>query len=181
MKLTLHLLFAILMLIGCNPNADQSQSNAAKPETESSNESKKDANNADAHTKSTQEDLSEDKIQSLKVAYFTSELNLSTQEAEKFWPIYNKHNRIYQDLGDTEWNTIKEGLREVDTYTDQEASQLLARYKLYLNQRLENRLNFMDDLSSVISAKKIMQLKHAEYNFNKKLLKQYRSSEATTK
>lgn len=176
MKLSLYVLFLGLLLWNCNPNAEQ-----ASP-TPSPNPAEQSTTNPEAsETKEEDIELSEDKIQSLKVAYFTKELDLTTQEAEKFWPIYNKHNSIYQNLSDTEWEAIKKGLREVENYAEEDANSLLNRYKTYLNLRLENRLAFIDELETVISPKKIMLLKHAEYNFNKKLLKQYRSGEATKK
>ena len=31
------------------------------------------------------------RLESLKIAYITQRLNLSTEEAEKFWPVYNKY------------------------------------------------------------------------------------------
>lgn len=38
-----------------------------------------------------------DKIQALKAAFITQKLNLTSSEAEKFWPIYNKYdNEIRQ-------------------------------------------------------------------------------------
>ncbi|HVK49362.1 MAG TPA: hypothetical protein VM488_15990, partial [Pseudobacter sp.] len=30
------------------------------------------------------------KIEALKIAFFTRKLDLSTEEAQKFWPVYNK-------------------------------------------------------------------------------------------
>lgn len=180
MKSILNLFIIFLFLWSCNPNADQVKS-PNEENTEKQNQ-KKSVNKVDAHSEeSANDELSEDKIQSLKVAYFTKELNLTPQEAEKFWPIYNKHTKIYKDLGDTEWEAIKKGLREVNTYNESDAEKLLLRYKEYLKQRLDNRFGFIDELETVISPKKIMLLKHAEYNFNKKLLKQYRSGEVSTK
>jgi hypothetical protein len=32
------------------------------------------------------------RIEALKIAYLTKKLNLSTEEAQKFWPIYNKYS-----------------------------------------------------------------------------------------
>ena len=176
MRTLFNLFFITSVLWSCNPNADQVNKPIDKNTVEQTEEVSSDQKN-----ETEQKELSDDKIQSLKVAYFTKELNLSQDEAEKFWPIYNKHTQIYQDLGDTEWDAIKKGLREVEQYNNLEAEELLERYKAYLNQRLTNRLVFIEELESVISPKKIMLLKHAEYNFNKKLLKQYRSGEATTK
>jgi hypothetical protein len=31
------------------------------------------------------------RIETLKIAYITQKLNLTTEEAEKFWPVYNKY------------------------------------------------------------------------------------------
>jgi hypothetical protein len=31
------------------------------------------------------------RIEAMKIAYLTKKLNLSTEEAQKFWPIYNKY------------------------------------------------------------------------------------------
>lgn len=178
MKILFYIPILSLLLWSCNPNAEKAtprNNNVEVNQIESPTTQDSDTN------KNEEDELSEDKIQSLKVAYFTKELNLSTTEAEKFWPIYNKHNSIYQELSDVEWEAIKEGLREVDNYEEEDANQLLIRYKNYLNQRLQNRLTFIEELEKVLTPKKIMLLKHAEYNFNKKLLKQYRSGEATTK
>ncbi len=34
----------------------------------------------------------ESKLQSLEIAYLTKELNLSPDEAQKFWPVYNQYS-----------------------------------------------------------------------------------------
>src|SRR5262245_25579731 len=31
------------------------------------------------------------RVEALKIAYLTKKLNLSTEEAQKFWPVYNKY------------------------------------------------------------------------------------------
>ncbi len=117
----------------------------------------------------------DEQIHALKVSYFTSELNLSSTEAERFWPVYNRNTEKYNQLKDGVWSSIKERLDRIDELNDKESDQLLEDYTNYHNQRLSYRLEFIDELKTVISSKKIMKLKKAEYNFNKKLLKQYRS------
>ncbi len=34
----------------------------------------------------------DNKLQSLEIAYLTKELNLSPEEAQRFWPVYNKYS-----------------------------------------------------------------------------------------
>jgi len=117
----------------------------------------------------------DEQIHALKVSYFTSELNLSSAEAERFWPVYNRNTQKYNSIKNGIWASIKNRLDRIDELTDEESIQLLEDYTNYHDERLTYRLDFIEELKGVISAKKIMKLKKAEYNFNKKLLKQYRS------
>ena len=41
------------------------------------------------------------KIQAMEVAYITKELNLSPEEAQKFWPVFNQYrNEVKNSLSD---------------------------------------------------------------------------------
>ena len=119
----------------------------------------------------------DDKIKKLKISFFTDQLDLSTEEAQKFWPVYNHHNDKYDSLKENKWRGIVRRLKKVDELSEEEASILLTDYREYKELRYEYREDFIADLKDVISDKKIMQLKHAEYEFDKKLLDQYRSAD----
>lgn len=118
----------------------------------------------------------DDKIENLKISFFTKELSLTKKEAQEFWPIYNYHNEKYENLKDNKWRSIIKRLKKINELTEQEASQLLDDYREYKRRRYQYREAFIKELKGVISDKKIMQLKHAEYEFDKKLLERYRSS-----
>lgn len=118
----------------------------------------------------------DDKIDDLKISFFTKELSLTKKEAQEFWPIYNFHNEKYENLKDNKWRSIIKRLKKIDELSEQEASQLLDDYREYKKLRYQYREEFIKELKGVISDKKIMQLKHAEYEFDKKLLERYRSS-----
>lgn len=120
----------------------------------------------------------DEKIKALKVAFFTKELDLSEKEAQKFWPVYNKHTKIYEDLRANEWASVKARMDEINSLCDEDANKLLDDYQDYQTKRLTIRLDYIQDLEKVISAKKIMLLRKAEYEFNKNLLKQYQENEA---
>ena len=115
-------------------------------------------------------------VKSYKIAFITERLDLSSKEAQEFWPIYNEHNNRYDDLKENTWEPIKKNLKNIDNLTDKEAEELLANYRAYKKKRLQYREAFIKDLLTVISPKKVMQLKKADYDFNKELLKQYSSN-----
>lgn len=51
------------------------------------------------------------KITALKIAYLTSKLNLSPEEAQKFWPIYNKYS---EELSKLRSDARKNGTPELE-------------------------------------------------------------------
>lgn len=117
----------------------------------------------------------EDDITSYKIAFITERLDLNSKEAQVFWPIYNKHNKRYENLKKNTWEPIKKGLNKIDDLSEKEAEQLLKDYRLYKKERLDYREDYIKELLTAISPKKIMQLKKADYDFNRELLKQYQS------
>jgi hypothetical protein len=117
-----------------------------------------------------------DDVSSYKIAFITERLNLSSKEAQEFWPIYNKHHKLYDALKENSWEPIKKDLKNIDNLSDEAAEALLQKYRAYKKKRLEYREAFITELLTVISPKKVMQLKKADYDFNKELLKQYSSN-----
>lgn len=117
----------------------------------------------------------DDDVKSYKIAFITERLDLNSKEAQVFWPIYNKHNKRYEDLKENIWEPIKKKLKNVDNLTEKEAEALLEDYRDYKKKRLSYREDYINELLTVISPKKIMQLKKADYDFNRELLKQYQS------
>ncbi len=114
-------------------------------------------------------------ITSYKIAFITDRLDLSSKEAQVFWPIYNKHNKRYENLKNNTWEPIKKDLNNVDNLSEKDAESLLENYRNYKKKRLQYREDYIKELLTVITPKKIMQLKKADYDFNRELLKQYQS------
>ncbi len=125
------------------------------------------------------QDRDTEQIEQLKIAFFTEKLNLSAKEAVRFWPVYNLHNKRYEELRDKEWSTIKSKLEIIETLSQKEAEVLLDNYMSYKQAGVDYREDFVKNLKEVITSKQIMMLKKAEYDFNKKLLKQYQSDKSS--
>lgn len=51
------------------------------------------------------------RIEALKIAYLTKKLNLSPQEAQRFWPVYNKYA---SELRQTRIEQNRNGVSEID-------------------------------------------------------------------
>lgn len=122
-----------------------------------------------------------EKIEQLKIAFFTEKLDLSADEAVRFWPVYNKHTKLYDKLREEKWSSIKSRLNKVESLSSKESEILLKDYMDYKQDRVDYREDFVANLKKVITPKQIMMLKKAEYDFHKKLLKQYQSDKTSKK
>ena len=116
-----------------------------------------------------------ERIKAFKMGYITEQLNLSTSEAEKFWPIFNEFEDKMSALRKRERDEIKQKLRNgFDTMSDKEAELLITKSMDIAQQQHDLRMQLHKDLRGVISAKKIIKLKLVEDNFKRRLLEQYR-------
>jgi len=115
-----------------------------------------------------------DKIHAYKIAYLTEKLNLSTSQAEKFWPIYNDYSKNRREVYKYEKKKIKESIEEkggVEKLSDKEAEIILDKINQLKNDQHKNKLKMMSDLKSFLTPKKILQFQLAESEFNKKMMK----------
>ncbi len=118
-----------------------------------------------------------EKIKAYKTAYITEKLSLTSSEAEKFWPIYNKFDDKFRDLRKKERSEIFQKLREgLDNLNDAEANELIDVSLTIESEEVALRKQLITELRKVISPKKIIILKKAEDDFKRELLDRYRNS-----
>ncbi|PIB27777.1 hypothetical protein [Maribacter sp. 4G9] len=122
------------------------------------------------------QDKSREKIKALKVAYLTEHLELSSEEAQDFWPVYNEYEKERQELRHRQWVEIKSKLKDVGSLNEQEAQNLLSVYLKIEEEEEELEKNFLNEISKVISAKKTLVLMRSEEDFKRQLIKQYRQN-----
>jgi Spy/CpxP family protein refolding chaperone len=114
-----------------------------------------------------------EQVKSLKVAFITKELELTSAEAAKFWPIYNAYEEKQRELRRNRMaGFVKRG--ESEKMTDKEAAAVLARMEKSEDELYDLRKKFMANLKTAISPIKIVKLRQAEEDFNRDLLRQYR-------
>ncbi|MBC8754511.1 sensor of ECF-type sigma factor [Kordia sp. YSTF-M3] len=115
-----------------------------------------------------------EKIKALKIAYFTENLDLTEKEAQQFWPIYNAYDDKNHELRVKGMTKIKRDADNLDSMTDAEATTVLNRIENLEAEVYENNKDLIKKLKKILPAKKIIRLKKAERDFNRKLMKQFR-------
>ncbi len=120
-----------------------------------------------------QEKRGREKIQAYKIAYLTEVLDLTAEEATKFWPVYNAYNKNRRTLYRAEKSEIKSSIKEkggVDNLTNKECTAMLAKISELRARQHERKLKFMKDIKSFLPDKKVLKLELAESEFNKKMM-----------
>lgn len=114
-------------------------------------------------------------IKASKVAFLTNELNLTTIEAEKFWPLYNTFEDKQREIKKEKIKGYRNRLdNSDDKLTEKEAAAALAQMEKTEDELYQLRKKFISDLKVILPVTKILKLKKADEDFNRKLLKQYK-------
>ena len=111
-------------------------------------------------------------LENYKIAYLTRELDLSPDQAEKFWPLYNEFN---EDRGDLR---IERGKLRMDinksSIDESEARRILKQDNELKVREAALEKEYYDKLLNVLPAPKVIALVKAEMNFNREILNRLR-------
>jgi hypothetical protein len=119
-----------------------------------------------------------EKIRTLKIAYITQELSLTSSEAEKFWPVYNAHDFKITEIRRSERRDVGSKLRDgIDTLSNEDANALIDRWLQIESETLKLRQELVLDLRKVLPPKKIIRLRKAEEDFKRRLLERYKGKQ----
>jgi len=118
-----------------------------------------------------------EKLKAHKTAYITQQLDLTPSEAEKFWPIYNAYEKRVFQFKVSKAHAARKKIKEkggFEALTEKEAEQILSQLIENEQAVINAKKELFKDLKNIISSKKILKLNHAEHQFNRKLLSEYR-------
>lgn len=120
-----------------------------------------------------QRNVDKEKIKTLKIAFLTEKLNLTTKEAQGFWPIYNNYESAKDKLRDKGYDEIRSKIRDADQLSENQAAELIK--KVIQHEDEENKIfeDFSSQITKVISAKKMLILLRSEDEFKRQLIRQY--------
>lgn len=119
-----------------------------------------------------------EKIRALKTAYITTALDLSSKEAEKFWPIYNTYDKKVASLRFEKMRDLRNKVRTREDFNalkEKDAKNLLNDFLKIERDILDAKSKLNTQLLKVISGKKILKLYKAEDDFNRRLLQRLRN------
>jgi len=120
-----------------------------------------------------------DQIKALKISYITTELNLSTAESEKFWPVYNAYEEKIYEIRHERLRPLFKQFKDgaLDKMSEKEARVYLDKFQAADEEQFNLRKKLVNDLRPTIGSVKLIKLKKVEDDFNKKLLDKYKDKD----
>jgi hypothetical protein len=117
-----------------------------------------------------------DRIEPLKIAYITQKLGLTSEEAQKFWPVYNKFNDDLQKLRSSTKDKLADELSELASMSETDAEKTLNEMLNYKISEAEMIKKYASEFKKVLPIKKVVMLYKAENDFKRELLKKLRDN-----
>jgi hypothetical protein len=106
----------------------------------------------------------QERMKALRVAYITEQLSLTSDEASRFWPVYNQIEAQREQLRDED--IIPENM---DNLSEKDAEALIAKILEKRQKNLDLDKKMVNDLSKVISKEKIARLFASEHQFRRRM------------
>jgi hypothetical protein len=120
------------------------------------------------------DDKRKDQIKAQKIAFISSQLSLTSKEAEVFWPVYNDYESAIEDVRN-ERRKIHKVLRDIDVLSDDEAYANTQKLFELDAKEGEIRKEYLAKFAKVLDKKKAALVFAAEVRFHKELLKKIKN------
>lgn len=115
-----------------------------------------------------------EKYRTEKIAFLTDNLELSPEEAQKFWPVYNKLDKerweaqkLRRDM-EHELRATDENLSEANT------KELTRKFAGSMKKEGDLLVSYNEKFLEILPAKKVLQLYKAENEFRMHMIQKYR-------
>ena len=120
------------------------------------------------------------KMKSMKIAFITEHLELTAEEAEKFWPLYNDYEKKREEIARnifTRFATEEDAAETPDITSDEEADRIIRQRFSEEQALLDLKEKYYEEFLKVIPASRILKLHNVEHRFKRHLLERARGGQ----
>jgi len=110
------------------------------------------------------------KIESMKIGFITEKLQLTPEEAQVFWPVYNQYEAERKAIRESTLGKYKEEGVKMEEMTDSQAEQLINDHIAFRSKEVELQKKYVAEFKKVLPVKKVAKLMTMEEQFKKQLL-----------
>lgn len=116
-----------------------------------------------------------DWVNTKRVGFFTTKLNLTTSEAEKFWPVYNLYAKEIGDLKHRRKKNSRDAFDRLAVLEDSEIEKEINEEFEFRQEELNITKKYVAEFKTVLPMKKVALLLKAEEEFKIWILKEWKN------
>lgn len=116
-----------------------------------------------------EDDNRNEKIESLKIAFITEKLNLTSSEAKVFWPVFNEFSDELKKLKEKEKENMH-ALKTKNSPTDIESNKFINEHINLKQAELDLTKRYINEFKKVLPERKVAKLLTLEQEFKQQLL-----------
>ena len=116
-----------------------------------------------------------ERVHAFKVGFLTERLDLSPQEAQEFWPVYNAYDKEMEILRISKQEALRSYRKNADNLSEENAQKILSTLLKAEESRTALKAKLAKNLINRMSTKKVLALFKAEEDFKRRLLKELRN------
>ncbi|MFM2225879.1 MAG: hypothetical protein RJA07_2081 [Bacteroidota bacterium] len=103
-----------------------------------------------------------EKIEAEKVAFITKKMDLTPQESQIFWPVYNQFRKELEATRQDKKDLLHDAKKNYDKMTDAEIEKAIIESFQMEQHELDLKKKYYTEFKKVISGRKIIKLYRAE-------------------
>jgi hypothetical protein len=111
-----------------------------------------------------------DKLNAYKIGFFTKRLNLTSQEAEKFWPVYNEYQKQKNLIQQEKVTLIRNFNQNENALSDNQLTETGDKLIACIVQESSLAVTFHKKLKEVLPPAKVIRFYQAENQYKVQLL-----------
>lgn len=112
-----------------------------------------------------------EKVEAMKIGYITQQLELTPEEAQRFWPVYNQYTEKERALRKTHRAENKEAAENIDKMSDKEIEAMVDNEIIYRQKDLDLQKEYHKQFKAVLPPRKVAKLYRAEEMFKRELVR----------
>jgi hypothetical protein len=127
-------------------------------------------------TKSVAQNTNLEKLNNYKIGFFTKRLNLTSEEAEKFWPVYNDYQGQRNQIQLEKMKLNRTFNQNESTLGDKQLEEMGDKYVDFLVQESALAVTFHKKLKTVLPPAKVIMYYQAENQYKTQLLNELQNA-----
>jgi hypothetical protein len=116
-----------------------------------------------------------EKVEAMKIAFITKRLDLTSEEAQKFWPVYNQMSKDLETLRKNRRGDIRDAREDFDSLSEKDLEKIVDNEIIFRQSELDVMKKYHSQFKQVLPIKKVALLYKTEDDFKRFLINEIRN------